>query len=96
MQVTAPIGDYAKHFVALAHEWAAPRDVPLLVYGALPGCNDTHPTPNGRDPRFAKVWLLAHAMRAALAASNSGRGRQSEARNFVLARLRNLLNPPEL
>ena len=55
MQVTAPIGDYAKHFVALAHAWAAPRDVPLLVYGALPGCNDTHPTPNGRDPRFAKV-----------------------------------------
>ena len=73
MQVTDPIGGYAKHFLALARTWATPRRVPLLVYGALPGGNDTHPTPQGRDPRFGKVWLLAQAMREALAKrSDSG------------------------
>jgi len=84
MQVTDPIGSYAKHFIALAHAWATPRLVPLLVYGALPGGNDTHPTPDGRDPRFGKVWLLAQAMREALAVRSNSGGVEKDGEHWLL------------
>jgi hypothetical protein len=65
MQVTEGIGSYAAPFVAVAASWCRERRLPLQVYGPLPlaGCDDQHPTPAGRDGRFGKVWLLAHAMR---------------------------------
>jgi hypothetical protein len=41
---------------------------------ALPGCNDTHPTPRNMDNRFGKIWLLSNLMRQVLSESSSSAG----------------------
>lgn len=35
----------------------------MYILDALPGCNDTHPTPGNMDNRFGKVWILSNLMR---------------------------------
>mmetsp|Transcript_46371 Transcript_46371/g.104731 ORF Transcript_46371/g.104731 Transcript_46371/m.104731 type:complete len:884 (+) Transcript_46371:125-2776(+) len=75
MQVTEPIGDYARFFVAIAKSWCEERGVPLWVHGPLPGFNDSHPVPPHMDARFGKVWLLAHTMRQLMAGDDSTAGK---------------------
>ena len=82
MQATDAIGGYAAPFLAAAAAWCEAKERPLRVYGALPlpGCDDgVRATPPGRDGRFGKVWLLAHAVREILAAKESAVAAAAEA-----------------
>ena len=62
MQVTDPIGEYAKYGVAVTSLWAQMHDFTMAVHAELPGGTPEHPTPEGMDHRFGKVALLKDYM----------------------------------
>mmetsp|Transcript_28388 Transcript_28388/g.65936 ORF Transcript_28388/g.65936 Transcript_28388/m.65936 type:complete len:716 (-) Transcript_28388:50-2197(-) len=62
MQVTDPIGEYAKYSVAVASLWAQTHDFTMAVHSQLPEGTPEHPTPEGMDHRFGKVALMKEYM----------------------------------